>query len=277
MPNTVDLAFEVFGQPVVVRTPAGDAAWISRLYDLMGPYRLAATPQHAEVIGVEYAQDPLPWHVTYDKYTNMLPDADQLVLHLEWRIFAIGALHAAAMLCVHAGAAERDGMVVLLPGASGAGKSTLTLALAARGWRVLTDDIALLRMDGEQVLVDPCFRCCHLAPDALAQLKAKGVALAGPLGGLSEYYRPAMQGHAAPVRWIVAPRYAPQATPGIVRLTQAETAALLIGASLRQLTRTTREQWAAGIKLACQAPGVSLTFPTLDAGLEALAQVTREL
>jgi hypothetical protein len=271
-----DLAFNVFGQPIVVRTPAQPATWHTRLIDLMGPYNAPAPAHASEIIGVEQVADATPWHVTYDKYTNMLVDEDHLVQHLEWRIFTIGVLQSVAALSVHAGAATRAGGALLLPGLSGTGKTTLSLALASQGWQVLTDDVSLLDVVADEIIVQPCARCCHLAPDALAQLMAKHIALNGPFGDLPEYFRPAELGQPAPVRWIVAPSYAPDAELGLTRLTQAETAALLIGAGLRQTSRTLREQWAAAIKLACQAPGYRLSFPSLNAGLAALAEVTGE-
>ena len=53
--------------------------------------------------------------------------------------------YVARVLLIHAAVIERDGRTVLLPGPSGAGKSTLCAALLARGWRLLTDEIAMVR------------------------------------------------------------------------------------------------------------------------------------
>ena len=54
---------------------------------------------------------------------------------------------------VHAGAVIADGSTILLLGSSGAGKSTVALASFARGWPVLTDDLAVLRRTGDGVQV----------------------------------------------------------------------------------------------------------------------------
>jgi len=59
------------------------------------------------------------------------------------------------LLWLHAGAVERDGGAVVLPAASGQGKSTLTTHLCGLGWRLLSDDIAPVRMDTDEVLPFP--------------------------------------------------------------------------------------------------------------------------
>ena len=51
-------------------------------------------------------------------------------------------------LCaIHAGAVQRNGAALLLPGDAGRGKSTLSAGLAARGFEMLCDDTTLLAGD----------------------------------------------------------------------------------------------------------------------------------
>lgn len=70
---------------------------------------------------------------------------DQALPMFEWGInYAIAAL-AQTYLIIHAAALEHGGKVVILPGSPGAGKSTLAAALAHRGWRLLSDELALIR------------------------------------------------------------------------------------------------------------------------------------
>jgi HprK-related kinase A len=59
---------------------------------------------------------------------------------LNWTI----AEHVACFLVVHAATVERHGRAVVLPAESGSGKSTLTAALVQRGWRLLSDEFALI-------------------------------------------------------------------------------------------------------------------------------------
>jgi HprK-related kinase A len=48
-------------------------------------------------------------------------------------------------LILHSAVLERDGRALLMPAKPGVGKSTLCAALAHRGWRLLSDEMALLR------------------------------------------------------------------------------------------------------------------------------------
>ncbi len=58
-------------------------------------------------------------------------------------------------LLLHAGVVERHGLAVILPGASGSGKSTLSTALAARGWRLLSDEMTMIDLDSGRVEPHP--------------------------------------------------------------------------------------------------------------------------
>jgi len=49
---------------------------------------------------------------------------------------------------LHAAALERDGRAIVFAGPSGAGKTTLSIALIARGWRTLTEEIVLVDRQG---------------------------------------------------------------------------------------------------------------------------------
>lgn len=46
---------------------------------------------------------------------------------------------------LHGGAVERDGQAVLVLGGSGSGKSTIAVSARRGGWRVLSDDLAVVR------------------------------------------------------------------------------------------------------------------------------------
>lgn len=272
-----DLAFVVLGQPIIVRYTPADVTWPDRLRAVLAAQVVANAPPDTTIIAVEQVANELtPWHISYDKYTHMLPDEDNLVHHLEWQLYTIGVRESASTLAVHAGAVVRNNKVLLLPALSGKGKTTLTLALLAQGWQVLTDDVCPLEDSPHGLVAQPCDRCCHVSETTLAQLQQLGVTLNGPFADLSEYYRPPQWGTAAPIAWIVAPNFDPDAPLAVTPMTQAETAALLIESSFQQDQHTVRQQWQAAIKLACQAKGVRLAFPALEQGLAAIAAITQE-
>ncbi|MEH3157520.1 MAG: HprK-related kinase A [Sphingomonas taxi] len=78
------------------------------------------------------------------------------------------ALGGRRYLLLHASCVERDGRALLMTGESGAGKSTLATLLAARGWRFMGDEFAL---------IDPATGLVHAFP-RLVSLKNAGIAAA---------------------------------------------------------------------------------------------------
>lgn len=70
----------------------------------------------------------------------------------EWGLNYAIASNAHQYLIIHAAAVEKDGRSVIIPGAPGAGKSTLTAALIHRGWRLLSDELALIRLDSGTIV-----------------------------------------------------------------------------------------------------------------------------
>lgn len=71
--------------------------------------------------------------------------ADLGLLALESAMNWMIATTADAWLMFHAGVVARQGRAVMMPGLSGAGKSTLAAGLVASGWRLFSDEFALLR------------------------------------------------------------------------------------------------------------------------------------
>ncbi len=78
---------------------------------------------------------------------NTLPRGQALPL-LEWGLNWCANLQGLHFLVLHAGAIERDGRVAILPAPPGSGKSTLCAGLIHRGWRLFSDEMALVSMDG---------------------------------------------------------------------------------------------------------------------------------
>ena len=103
----------------------------------------------------------------------MLPEAAPLplrqgLLAAEMAMNLQMALGARRYLLLHASAVERDGRALLMTGISGAGKSTLATLLAAKGWRFMGDEFALL---------DPATGLIHAFPRVIS-LKNEAIAAA---------------------------------------------------------------------------------------------------
>lgn len=75
---------------------------------------------------------------------------------LEWGMNWSLSAHGHHYLLLHAAVLERNGHAIVLPGDPGAGKSTLTAALALSGYRLLSDEMALI--DRETGMLMPLAR-----------------------------------------------------------------------------------------------------------------------
>ncbi len=75
----------------------------------------------------------------------------QAAAFFEWGLNWCIASHAHHYLIIHAAVVERGGCGLLFAGSPGSGKSTLCAALVGRGWRLLSDEMALLSLDDGRV------------------------------------------------------------------------------------------------------------------------------
>jgi hypothetical protein len=83
------------------------------------------------------------------------PALETLLGFLEQQIRARFMEFQPALHWVHAGAVERRGGAIILPGATLRGKSTLVAALCAHGWRYLSDEAAPIDLDKGEVFPFP--------------------------------------------------------------------------------------------------------------------------
>ncbi len=65
---------------------------------------------------------------------------------LEWGLNWVITTHAHDYLVIHAAVVERDGRALILAADPGSGKSTLCAALVQAGWRLLSDELALVSL-----------------------------------------------------------------------------------------------------------------------------------
>jgi HprK-related kinase A len=134
-------------------------------------------------------------------------------------------------LAIHAAVVERYGQALVIPGPPGSGKSTLCAALIARGWRLLSDELALIE-PATGCLVALC-RPVSLKNGSIPLLRGfasdivLGPAVADTIKGLVAHMKPPRESvqrgeeRAAP-RWVLIPRYQPQADLVLAPLPRAQ-------------------------------------------------------
>lgn len=71
---------------------------------------------------------------------------NQAFAMFEWGLNWVIANHAHQFAIVHAATVEKNGRGYIFPGAPGSGKSTLCAALVCRGWRLLSDEMAMISL-----------------------------------------------------------------------------------------------------------------------------------
>ncbi|HET9830832.1 MAG TPA: HprK-related kinase A [Vicinamibacterales bacterium] len=99
----------------------------------------------------------------------------------EWTINYCVGRDAHRFVAMHAAVVERDGRALVISGESGAGKSTLCAALVLDGWRLLSDEFALL--DPDTGMLSPLPRPVSLKNASIEIIKKRGRDLVfGPEG-----------------------------------------------------------------------------------------------
>lgn len=80
---------------------------------------------------------------------------DQAFPMFEWGLNWCVSSHANRYLIIHAAVVEKGGHAAILPAPPGSGKSTLCAALVNRGWRLLSDELALVRVGDGKIIPLP--------------------------------------------------------------------------------------------------------------------------
>jgi HprK-related kinase A len=89
---------------------------------------------------------------------------------LEWGLNWCMTALCNQFLAVHSAVLEKDGRALIMPAPSGSGKSTLCAALAYRGWRLLSDELALI--DPDSGLLNPNPRPISLKNRSIELMRA---------------------------------------------------------------------------------------------------------
>jgi HprK-related kinase A len=153
----------------------------------------------------------------FDGAPPFLPlPADQAFPIMEWGLNWCVSSHCHQYLVIHAAVVERSGHALLLPAPPGSGKSTLCAGLVSRGWRLLSDELALIDPLTANIMPLP-------RPISLKNASIEVIRDFSPNAVLGPTVRDTLKGSVAHVkapadsvrraaeparpRWIVLPRY----------------------------------------------------------------------
>jgi HprK-related kinase A len=160
---------------------------------------------------------------SFDGATVFEPLPIQHALPLtEWAINWCISFHAHQLLVLHAAVIARGNRAVVLPAPPGSGKSTLCAALVHRGWRLLSDELALISLDDASLL--PLVRPVSLknqSIEVIASFAQEAVFSAHTFdthkGTVALMQPPANHVRQANTKaraaWVVFPKYIPNAPP----------------------------------------------------------------
>jgi hypothetical protein len=135
---------------------------------------------------------------------------------LEWGLNWCVSAHCHHYLIVHAAVVEKSGHALLLPAPPGSGKSTLCAGLVSRGWRLLSDELALIDPASGSIAALP--RPISLKNASIAVIRAfaaravLGATVHDTAKGAVAHLKPPVESvrraaQSALPRWVMLPRY----------------------------------------------------------------------
>jgi len=157
---------------------------------------------------------------------------DQAFPFFEWGLNWVIASHIHYYLLVHAAVVEKDGHVLILCGKPGAGKSTLCAALVCRGWRLFSDEMAVIDLVSNELI--PCVRPVSLknkaidiisefSPDSVFGVSYKDTAK-GTLSHMKPNKDSVEKGDVrAFAKWVVFPQYKAGSETSLKKIPKGQT------------------------------------------------------
>jgi hypothetical protein len=182
---------------------------------------------------------------------------------------------------LHAAVVEKDGMAAILPAPSSSGKSTLCAALVTRGWRLLSDELGVLRP--ADLRLQPVARPISLKNDSIALIRRWAPdshfspVFTGTSRGDIAFLRPpacsvARAAETAVPTLIVSPTYQANAPVTLQPLGKTETFRLLTSNGLNYyITQRVGFDTVAHLVDTCAA--YRLSYGTLEQAVDAMEQL----
>lgn len=166
--------------------------------------------------------------------------AQEAFAFLEWGMNWCITGHCHTLITIHSAVLERNGHAVIMPAPPGSGKSTLCAALMLNGWRLLSDEMALL--DPTSGLLLPSPRPVSLKNRSIDIIKAR--APTASFGPVAQDTLKGTVAHLQPSRnsvdraeqrvrpaWLVFPQYQADASLQVVARPKATSLIQLAGNS----------------------------------------------
>lgn len=149
---------------------------------------------------------------------------------LEWSMNWCISMHCYQYLLLHAAVIERHGCAVIMPAPPGSGKSTLCAGLVHRGWRLLSDELALISL--EDASITGLGRPISLKNESIEVIRSyvngavfNRITHDTSKGSVTHLKVPAQQlariHEKALPRWVVFPKYAAGSTAQLVPRSKA--------------------------------------------------------
>ncbi|HEY0491352.1 MAG TPA: HprK-related kinase A [Telluria sp.] len=208
---------------------------------------------------------------------------DQAFPMFEWGLNWCVASRAHSYLVIHAAVVEKNGRAAILPAPSGSGKSTLCAALVHNGWRLLSDELAMIRLaDG---MVEPLPRPISLKNAAIGIIGdyVQGTVFSRLVsdtvkGTVAHLKAPsdsvARAAECALPAWVIFPKYEAGAAPVLAPLGRAG-AFMQLAANAFNYTVLGHAGFDALGGVIERAGCYSFTYSALDDALDTFAQLAR--
>jgi hypothetical protein len=158
--------------------------------------------------------------------------ADQAYAMFEWGLNWCISNHLHDFLILHAAVLEKNGRALVMPAPPGSGKSTLAAGLMLSGWRLLSDELAIIdRNSLELIALARPVSLKNASIDVIRQFSPQAVigrVVEDTAKGTVTHLRATDDSHnrvaeRAKPGWIILPKYVAGASPGLTPMEKGKT------------------------------------------------------